>query len=381
MKMVARQFEVINFKGIPIRLDYSWFVIFLIYTWVIAKVYLPAMAPGMSSALCWLFGLITVLLLFVSVLGHEMAHSIVARRQGIGIKGITLHIFGGLSHLEREPSTPMAEFKIAVAGPAVSLLFGLIFYALAEVLTRNTDYVGMSKALLHLGVVNVLLAGFNLLPGFPMDGGRILRAIIWHRRKSYEAATHMSLKMGAAIAVSLICVGVLTLFVQHDWLTGLWSIATGLLLVRLLHNMGPEVIRSIKNGKRTEQERVGTVAEVMTKTVAAVRPEMPVSEFLEEVFARRAYTTFPVVQDDRLHGILLAADARKLPKELHNRTSVRELMQPVMAGHFVARDLPLEEAAICLAANGFGHAAVLDNEGFVVGYLSLKDLQHFSGRA
>jgi Zn-dependent protease/CBS domain-containing protein len=375
-----RQLEIFKLTGIPIRLDYSWFAIFLIYTWVIATVYLPSIAPGMGQAICWLLGVTTVLLLFVSVLGHEMAHSIVARREGIGISGITLHIFGGLAHLESEPSSPMAEFKVAVAGPAASFSFALIFYGLAEALLRSTGHSGLSKALLHLGVVNFLLACFNLLPGFPMDGGRILRSIIWHRRKSYEAATHASLKAGAAIALSLICVGVVTLLFERDWLTGLWSITTGLILVRLLHNTGPEILRALKRNRQAQQA-TGTVEEVMTKTVVAARPEMLVSEFLEEVCARRAYTSFPVVEKQRLHGILLAADAHKLPRELRAKTPVRELMQPVMAEHFVARDLTLDEAARRLADNGFGHAAVLDNEGFVVGYLSLKDLQRSSGPA
>src|SRR5205814_2130449 len=147
--------------GIPIRLDLSWFVIFFVYTWVISKIYLPSMIPGMSQTAYWPLGIGTVLLLFISILAHELAHSLVARREGIGISGISLYIFGGLSHLEREPETPLSEFKIAAAGPAASLLLAILFYSLA----------GISKAFLHLGAVNLLLACFNLLPGFPLDGG------------------------------------------------------------------------------------------------------------------------------------------------------------------------------------------------------------------
>ncbi|MEW6731227.1 MAG: site-2 protease family protein [Acidobacteriota bacterium] len=377
MKWLSKQIEIFRLAGIPIQVDYSWFIIFLIYTSVIARVYLPSMAPSMHGAIYWLLAVVTTLLFFISVLIHEMAHSLVARSEGIGIRNITLYIFGGLAHLEREPDRPLAEFKIAAAGPAASFSLAVLFYALAEGLFYGTTHLGPSKALLHLGTVNLLLACFNLLPGFPMDGGRILRALIWQRSKSYHQATRASLKAGAAIAFSLICVGLMTLLIQGDWLTGIWSVMTGLLLVQLLYRIGPDILRAsrLEMASQPSGQSVRRVREVMNQAVAAVRPEMSVSEFLSEICAQRSYSTFPVVHDRRLHGILCIDDAKELPRERHTKTLVRELMKPVMSNHFVAWDLPIDEAVIRLTSNGFGHAAVLDNDGFVVGYLSLKDLE------
>src|SRR5262249_33738156 len=292
-------------------------------------------------------------------------------------RGITLYIFGGLAHLERDPETPKSEFMIAVAGPAMSFLIALLFYGLDQLIfhsTTNTTYLAASKALLHLGAVNLLVACFNLLPGFPMDGGRVLRAIIWNYRKDYEAATRASLKAGATIAFSLMSVGLATLIMRRDWLTGLWSITTGLLLVRLLHGISPEMLRSVKEARKKERRSV-TAEEVMTKSMDWALPEMSISEFLERISNRLDLSAFPVVKERRLHGMLMASDAKSLPAERREKTSVSELMQPVTGNHFISRDLPVDEAARLLSANGLGQAAVLDGDGFVIGYLSLADLR------
>jgi Zn-dependent protease/CBS domain-containing protein len=383
MKLFFKQLDIFKLAGIPIRIDYSWFVIFLIYTWTISTYYLPTMAPKLAWPLYWLIGIATTLLLFISVLTHELAHAYVARREGIGIHSITLYIFGGLAQLDREATTPGADFKIAVAGPAASLLLGLLFYLIAQALYFGAHLLAASKAFLHLSAVNLVVACFNLLPGFPMDGGRILRAIIWHWRKDFHSATHASLKWGATIAIALIGAGVMTIFLQHDWLAGMGSILTGLLLVRLLYAVAPDMLRTVRKSRaaapvaksRPSSSNSRTVREAMIEKVAIARPNMLVSEFIETVLAKRAHSSFPVVEERRLHGILLAADLDKLPPARRAITPVREVMQPVAPEHFVARDLPLEEAAARLKINGFGHAAVLDNEGLLVGYLSLTDLK------
>lgn len=371
MNWLSKQIEIFKIARIPIRIDYSWFVIFLIYTWTLSSFYLPAVAPGMHRLVCIALGALTTLLFFVSVLGHELAHSFIARSENIGVQGITLYIFGGLSHLEREPRTPLSEFKIAIAGPGASFFISVVFYGLAEMLFRFTDLAGMPNALRHLGTVNLLLALFNLLPGFPMDGGRVLRSIIWHRQQSFEKATVASIRAGGTIAVSLICVGVVTLLMQRDWLTGVWSVVTGLMLMRILNSIRPQILQSFQQS-RVKARR--TVQEVMAQDITTVKPEMTVSEFVEKVVPQRDYRAFPVVEGRRLHGILSIDDIEQLPHERRAATAVRELMRPVMSEHFVERDLPIEEAARRLAVNGFGHAAVIDSDGFVVGYLSLKDL-------
>jgi CBS-domain-containing membrane protein len=170
-------------------------------------------------------------------------------------------------------------------------------------------------------------------------------------------------------------VGLVTLLMRGDWLTGLWSMMTGLLLIRLLYSISPEILQSVKESRK-KTGRTATVEEVMAKSVDSALPEMFVSEFLESVANSLDKIAFPVIKERRLHGMLKASDAKNLSSDRQARTCVRELMEPVTGDHFVSSDLPIDEAARRLKSNGLGHAAVLDGEGFVVGYLSLADLNH-----
>src|SRR5215216_6303406 len=184
MKYNPRPIYLGRVFGIPIRAHYSWLLVFPFYAWAIASALLPREAPGLTPAHYWALGLLTTVLLFASVLAHELAHSLMARAEGLGTGNITLYMFGGLASLNGQPAQPSSEFKMAVVGPAASFLAGTVFFLADELLLYDTPHRGLGQVLRHVGNINLLLAGFNILPGMPLDGGRVLRAMIWRFNKN-----------------------------------------------------------------------------------------------------------------------------------------------------------------------------------------------------
>src|SRR2546421_8881694 len=206
-------FRIGKIAGIDIDINVSWIIILVLLTVSLATGWFPQLYPGWSTATYWVVGLISSLLLFVSVLLHELAHSLVARRRGLPVKNITLFIFGGVSNIEQEPKSPGVEFQVAVVGPLTSLLIGAICYLL--LLPLRGTHSPMEGILFYLAVTNVLLGVFNLIPGFPLDGGRVLRSIVWKITGSLAKATRVASISGQGIAYLFIFWGLWQLFAGH----------------------------------------------------------------------------------------------------------------------------------------------------------------------
>ena len=209
--------------GIPIRLHASWFLIALLITWSLAVGYFPQANPGWSVATYWIVGASASVLFFASVLLHELGHSVLALREQVPVKSITLFIFGGVAEIGQEPPTAGAEFRIAIAGPLTSLGLAGIFGGLGVLLA---DYAVIAAPLAYLGRINLLLAAFNMIPGFPLDGGRVLRATLWHFRGSLVDATRWASRTGQAFAYGFIGLGVLQ-FLTIGLANGLWLVFIG----------------------------------------------------------------------------------------------------------------------------------------------------------
>ncbi|MBL8152259.1 MAG: site-2 protease family protein, partial [Blastocatellia bacterium] len=346
----------------------------------ISTIYLPFVSAGNTQFLYWSIGLITSILFFLSVLAHEMAHSFVARRAGIGIKEVTLYVFGGLAHLEREPENAIDEFKIAIAGPTASFLVAALFYLLSLALTA-IDSAGavsntFSKAFLHIGYVNFLLACFNMLPGFPMDGGRVLRAVIWYKKKDFNQATKVSFRTGFAIAITMILVGLYISIVDLDRLTGLWSVITGVMLIKLLQNALPQHIVG-----KTEQFRKPSpsillnletsgkkASDLMRKEFVSFQPSESIESFLRKLPQVEEQKVFPVVSSRRLHGFV----SREL--QTPSPQTISSIMNPVSTEQFVESDAQENECRRKLSNNGLGAIVVIDRDGYVVGFITNSDL-------
>ena len=366
MTLNPKPFYLGRVFGIPIYAHYSWLPVFPFYAWAIASGLLPRQAPGLSVLQYWTLGVLTTMLLFVSVLVHELAHATMARAEGLGTGNITLYMFGGLASLNGQPAQPSSEFKIAVVGPAASFLIGTIFFLADEAFLRGTGHRAIGQVLRHLGVINWFLAGFNILPGMPLDGGRVLRALLWHYNKNFRASTQIAIRSGLMIAITLVALGI-AYFLFVDWVMGMWMMAVGL-MVGLMLGTTEGRSRGVWRVKR------GTVEDVMNRDVVQIPPEMKITDFINKVLKNNHHTSFPVVQERRLHGMLLLDELKQVPREEWSHLEAREVMRPVDGSMFIKASTPIQEAKSILSNNELGRAVVLDSNGLIVGYVSLRDV-------
>jgi len=365
--LIHRQISVARVYGIPVRIDYRWFVVFAMSVWLISMNLqrgvrgLPPVEPISS----WVLGVLTTVAFFLSVFGHELSHALVGRMEGIEIEEIVLHPFGGLARLRSEPETPGAEFRIAVAGPAASFMFAVLAFGAYQVALIGM-YRTAAAILFFIGSANLLLAVFNLFPGYPLDGGRVLRALIWKRRGNITEATRIAGLCGIFIAVTLILMGIY-MAVSPKWqgtLSGLWSILVGL----FLYDAAASVVRHARN------MRQATVADTMSAPVV-VGPDMTVSHFVDSILPLHRRTSFAVAHERALHGILALEDLKALPRERWRNTKVRDVMRPVDPTLFVESTATMARADEIMQRNGINALAVIDHRGQLVGFLQRGKLK------
>ncbi len=354
-----KQITVARVYGIPVRIDYRWFFVFALSVWLVASNLRHGTSgiPATSSAMAWFLGIVTTLALFLSVFGHELSHALMGRAEGIEIEEIVLHPFGGLARLRSEPENPRAEFRIAIAGPAASFLFALLGFG-AMVIANMGGYSTTAAVFFFLWFGNLLLAVFNLFPGYPLDGGRILRAFLWQRSGNIAEATRIAGRCGQLIAWALICVGVLIAIQRRDLFTGLWTVLIGLFLL--------DAASSVVRHASTSKQR--TVADAMIAP-ATIAPDVLISHFVDSILPRYRQTSFPVAHEGRLHGILSLEDLKQLPRERWRTTRAREVMRPIAPAFFVEESVPMSRANDMMQRNGLGSLAVIDGAGNLVGFL------------
>lgn len=355
LEFFRRQVEVVRVLGIPVKLDYRWFFVFALMMWLTAT-NIPR-EFNLTPFVALLVGAVTTLAFFVSIFGHELAHALAARMEGIETREIVLHPFGGMARMKREPDTPRAEFRIAVAGPAASFLIGVAF--LAATLAASAAGAGIIASMLFLLFFgNVLLAIFNLFPGYPLDGGRVLRAFLWHRGYELNEATRLTGRCGQVIAIALLVFGAFITFVNGDLFTGIWTILVGFFL---LDAAGSVVGYTLKTDKIT-------VGEVMTSPFT-LKPDLLVSQFIDHTLPLHRQTAFLVGSEQRLHGVLALEDLKRVPRETWHKTQIRQIMRPVSDDFFVDAATRITEAVELMRENGIGALAVLDQNGLLVGFL------------
>ena len=348
--------------GIPINVNASWVLIYALITWTLAVGYFPRQLPGMEPLAYWANGLLAALLLFTSVLIHELAHSLVAIRSGLTVRGITLHLLGGVSQLDDEPPDPRTEFLMAAAGPLASLVIAAALW-LARL---GVDAPWGDAILTYLIYVNTAVGLFNLIPGFPLDGGRVLRAVVWRSTGNLARATAIASRMGRGVAVGLVVLGAWQAF-AGAFLSGLWLVLIGLFLRQAA---------SASESQATLASTLGQVpvSDVMTRDVVTVPWNASVADLVQQFWARHV-TSFPVVAGGVVRGIATVHDVGKVPVESWERASVQNVMRPLTGSMTIAPTASALEALQRASTNGVGRLAVLDGTR-LVGYLSLKDLGH-----
>ncbi len=395
--MRFRQFQLARIFGIPLIIDYSWPPVALLHIWLVSKFWMvDRVNPPLPLWQNLVIGTVITALFFASVLIHELSHALAARMEGIRIHDIQLHIFGGWARLADEPSTPMAEFRIAIAGPASSFLLAVFFWLwlfAAQSLSAGAQEARVAAAaFLYLAAVNLFLAMFNLLPGLPLDGGRALRAILWHRRNDILSATRTTTKMGVWLAYMLVSYGIVLIVygayrgtLWRDFVVAVWMLILGAFLKtaaesdyrhREQQHADEQILQQNRGQQNREQWEVsGTVGAVMQSPAVSVAPELSVNEFIDHILSVHRHTNFPVAHDGRLHGILSLASLREVPQEKWQELIVRDVMEPIDESLFITVRASIEHAQRKLKMNSLGFLAVIDQDGFLVGHLNAKDLE------
>jgi Zn-dependent protease/predicted transcriptional regulator len=303
--------------GVDIFVDSSWFLILILFTWSLASSYFPQKFPEWSALQNWLIGLFTSLLIFGSVLIHELAHSLVAIRQGEEVRSITLFILGGVAQISHEPKKPMQEFSMALVGPVTSLALGLIAFILSLLLKPVS--VMLSAVVSYLALINTVLALFNLLPGFPMDGGRVLRSIIWKITGDLRRATRVASRVGEGFAFILVFIGILQIL--RGGLSGFWLIFIGW----FLHNAAARSYQQVLVEDVLKDVRA---KDLMTEDVATVPSTLRVQDLVDDYILKHRDRGFLVRDDDVLKGIVCLEDVKKISRDEWAKASVSDIMTP-----------------------------------------------------
>ena len=355
--------EIGRVLGIPIRVHASWFLVFLFVTWSLATGYLPDALPGLSGSRYWGMGAVAALLLFGSVLLHELGHSYVALRYRIPIGQITLFLFGGVAQMRAEPPSPKAEFLIAIAGPLVSFALGAFSLGLAAA----SDWWpmpsgGQGFAVLGglLGLVNVQLGLFNLIPGFPLDGGRALRAGLWAWGHDFHGATSRAALLGLGFGLTLAAFGALLLggaiVGQFDASTGTnggWLMFIGAFLFAAAWTTRKQVtLRLALSGT--------CVKDVMVRAVVSISPELSLQSAVDEFFVAYGYGGFPVMEGEQVVGVIAVEDVQAVQQGLWSWRTVKDVMRPASPDLFISPDASMMQAMERMVRTGCDRLVVID---------------------
>src|ERR687890_574917 len=357
--LFRRQITVARVAGIPVRIDYRWFAVFALSAWVIAVSFGEGTTitqfVRLGPAWAWAAGVVTTLALFLSIFGHELSHALLARAEGIESDEIVLHPFGGLTRLRREPDNPRAEFRIAIAGPSASFLIGVAALA-GFYVAKLARLDALAASLSIVGFWNFTIAASNLLPGYPLDGGRVLRAFLWKRSGQLEDATRVAGLGGQLIGGALVVFGGYFYLWLGDPFMGLWLALVGFFLF--------DAARAVTRRRKALQ----TAGDAMTAPIS-VEPDSTVGHFVDHVLPLHRQEAVAVARGQSLHGILTLRDLKDLPRERWHHTRVSDVMRPVAPQLFVAPHTPLARAERLLNDNGAGALAVVNGEGQLVGLL------------
>jgi Zn-dependent protease/predicted transcriptional regulator len=362
--MPGRSYRIGRIAGIPVGVNPWWLVIVALITWELGASYYPGAIPRVAPVAAYGLGLLSVLLLFASILAHEFGHAIVARRRGVEVEEIDLWLLGGVSRMSGRPHTPEDEFSYALAGPAVTAAVALVFGLMAY-LVAGTTHSTLKAVIDYEFEMNMLLLAFNLVPAFPLDGGRAVRALLWRHRGNLVAATETAAAVGRGFGYLLIGLGVLLTF--QGWVTGLWLAVIGMFLVGAAgaERYQEEVVAAFTGVPVTDLMSTPVISIPSTSSAADVQP----------YFARHRYTAFPVVDPDGRATALLTIEhlERTRPSERF-RISV-----PEIADHdpnlLIGTDADVADLLAQPAFNRTGHLVVIDASGRPIGIISRTDVQ------
>ncbi len=346
-------FKIGKILGFEINIDWSWLLIFLLVTYTLAMGYFPRFYPSFNTTTNWIMGVLAALLLFASVLVHELSHSVVARGFGTKVEGITLFLYGGMSQTAEEPKSAQEEFWMAIAGPITSFVLALGFYLLGISGVAAIWPKPVIAVLGYLSLINLILGIFNMAPGLPLDGGRVLRSAIWAWTDDLPKATHWASNAGQVFGFALMAFGFLDIL-RGNLAGGLWMIFIGWFLAGAARQSYQQMMmREALTGVRVEQ--------VMTTNVPAVSAELSIRRFVEDILLNNEYSCYPVIQNDEVIGVIGADEVRMVPSNKWDFVKVGEIQRHIDSAYEVSMEDDAWEALSKLANQSVCRLVVMEN--------------------
>jgi Zn-dependent protease/CBS domain-containing protein len=366
--MFGKRIKLFKLLGFEVNIDLSWIIIAVLITWSLAAGLFPYLYPGLERETYWIMGVVGALGLFASIVAHEFCHSIVARKFGMPMKGITLFIFGGVAEMGEEPPTAKAEFYMAIVGPISSLVIAVIFYLIYRAGVTGGWDTPVNGVVYYIAYINAILAAFNLLPAFPLDGGRVLRSILWGTRGNLRWATRVSSSIGAAFGIGLIILGIFQ-FIYGNVIGGVWMFLIGM----FLRNAAQMSYQQLLVRKALEGEKV---SRFMNTNPVTVQDSITVEQLVDDYIYKHHFKMFPVMSGDKLVGCITTRQVKEIPREAWGRETIREAAGQCSPENTIAPDTDAIKALGMMTQSGVSRMLVVEN-GRLVGIVTLKDLLDF----
>lgn len=363
--MFGKGITLVKLFGFKVKIDLSWLILGLLITWTLAQGLFPYFTKGLQTTTYWVMGIAGALGLLVSIVFHELWHSLIARKFGLPMKGITLFIFGGVAEMTDEPPSPRAEFFMAIAGPLSSVvlslgLFGIFFLGI------NTGWPRpVTGVVNYLAFLNLLLAGFNLLPAFPLDGGRVLRSVLWGWKDNIRWATQIASKIGGFFGIAMIMIGVLEVFLGN-FIGGVWLAVIGLFIRGASRSAYQQLI--IRRALEGEKVRRFMKSEPITVPLS-----LSVKDLVEDYIYKHHFKMYPVVDDGHLMGCVTLSQVKSVPMEERDRHYVRELAEECSEKNTIGPDDDAMKALTTMSQTQSSRLMVVEGNR-LVGVISLKDM-------
>lgn len=366
--MFGKQVTLFKLLGFEIKVDLSWLFLFLLVTWTLTNSFFPSQYEGHPAGIYWRMGIAGALGLFVSIVLHELAHSVVARRYGIPIKGITLFIFGGVAEMGGEPPSAKAEFHMAIAGPIASAALAFIFYWIYNFGVSSEFGEPVFGVFYYLSLVNGMLAVFNLVPAYPLDGGRVLRAFLWAQKNDIKRATRLSSRIGAGFGIALIAIGFFSLM-RGNIIGGMWWFLIGMFLHQAAKASYMQLLA-------TDMFAGEPVSRFMTARPETVSSLISVESLIKDHIYHTHHQCYPVVEDGRPIGSVGIREAKEVPVGERSHTRVVHIMRKLTADGVVAPDFEAMKALSLMSRTSNSRLLVVES-GRLVGIITLKDMLEF----
>jgi len=369
--MFGRGITLFRLFGFEVRLDWSWLIIAVLVTWSLARGVFPNYYVGLSRHTYWAMGAAGMVGLFLSIVLHEFGHSYVARRQGIPMHGITLFIFGGVAEMGEDSKSPKAEFQVAIAGPIVTAIIAAVCFGLAHLSHAASWSVAVRGVLSYLAWVNVVLLAFNLVPAFPLDGGRVLRSILWALKKNVRWATRVAARIGTIFAFLLMAWGIFC-FIFDNFILGVWYFLIGIFIRNASQVSYQQVLmRSALAGE--------PVRRFMTAQPVTVPSSATLRDVVEDYLYKYPYKLYPVVQEGHLLGCLGIDQIKLVPKEHWTSTTAGTVAVPCSSENMIDPEADATKALSAMSRTRSSRLMVVDH-GHLLGIIAFKDLALFLSR-